>query len=130
MTLAFVPGLTPILNNSGPAVVGSNMTFHAVLYGCNDTSVNLSQFTYFWSSTARMMTSKLSTRGGCSSQISQYFGSDVPGLYTMSVTVQDGTDWPLEWVDLCIKGLPTGLATTVFNLTGEGHFKTVMSSVT
>ena len=105
------------------------MTFHAVLYGCNDTSVNRSQFTYVWSSTAQMMTNKLTTRGGCSSQISQYFGNDVPGLYTMSVKVEDGTDWPLEWVDLCIKGQPKGLATTVFNLTGERHFKTVMSSV-
>lgn len=123
-------GFTPILNNSGPAVVGSNVTFHAVLYGCNDTSVNLSQFTYVWMSTAQTVTNKQSTKGGCSSQISQLFANNMPGLYTMSVMVQNRTEWLCGWViGLCIKGTPAGLATTVFNLTGELNGDLVLKHV-
>ncbi|KAI0237199.1 hypothetical protein LSAT2_012324 [Lamellibrachia satsuma] len=123
-------GFTPILTNSAPAVVGSNVTFYTVLYNCNETSANLSHFTYVWTHNAQIRLQRQRTVGGCSSQISLQFSSSHPGLYTMSVkvcdnwmgawtsTLYDNEEWTGLWDStLCLNETPVGLGATIFNLT-------------
>ena len=130
--VTFVLGITPILTNSAPAVVGSNVTFYTVLYNCNETSANLSHFTYVWTHNAQIRLKRRRTVGGCSSQISLQFSSSHPGLYTMSVkvcdnwmgawtsTLYDNEEWTGLWDStLCLNDTPVGLGATIFNLTGQ-----------